>query len=337
MKALVYLGPKQVEVQDLELADKGENELLVKVKYCGVCGSDQGIFLGTHPRAKAPLVLGHEVLGEVLEDEGDFKKGDRVVTYPLISCGKCLPCRTGNEHVCNTLKLIGIDQDGGMREKMYLDKDCVFKVPEGVSDKVAVTVEPLAVLLRAIHQSEFKTQDTAVVIGAGPIGLLAGIVLKYSGASKVFISDIIDERLETARKLGLNPVNSSKQDLVEIVKDHTDGEGADCLIECSGAEAAAMQMTQVVRVGGGIVMASVHKQPHTVNLQELNFKEQWLIGSRVYTKQEFKQAVDLLTKLSDDLERVVTHIVPLSEADRVFELINNPSEGTAKVIVDCQA
>lgn len=135
MKALIYAGPKQAVLKDVPAPAAREGAVKVDVKYCGVCGSDIGIYLGTHPRAKAPLVFGHEFLGVVAEDGKKFKKGDRVVAYPLLSCGHCRACRTGSAHVCNTLGLIGIDVDGGMCEELYVDEDVLFKVPDGVSDR----------------------------------------------------------------------------------------------------------------------------------------------------------------------------------------------------------
>ena len=287
MKALVYAGPKQVEVQEVKEPEKQDGKVKLNIRYCGVCGSDIGIYLGTHPRAKAPLILGHEFLGIVAEDGKKFKKGDRVVPYPLLSCGHCLACRSGNEHVCNTLGLIGIDTDGGMCQTVYTDEDVLFKVPEGVSDKAAAVIEPLAVLVHAIHMSGFEALDTAVVVGAGPIGMLCGIMLKHAGASKIFISDVVEKRLKIAEELGFIPVNPAKENLEKVVKDATNGEGCDVFFECSGAAVPAMQMTDITRVRGKICIVSVHKKPHEVNLRDVNFKEQTVVGTRVYTKEEF--------------------------------------------------
>lgn len=323
-------------LKDVPEPEAKENAVKIDVKCCGVCGSDIGIYLGTHPRAKAPLVFGHEFLGIVEEDGKKFKKGDRVVPYPLLSCGHCLPCRTGNVHVCNTLGLIGIDVDGGMCENLYVDEDVLFKVPEGVSDRAAVVIEPLAVILRAVHQAEVKARDVAVVIGAGPIGMLTGIVLKNIGVSKVFISDVAEKRLAIAKSLGMIPVNVSKEDLNKTVKAATDGEGCDVLFECSGSAQAAMDMTEITRVSGTICMVAVHKKPHEVNLQQLNFKEQWMIGTRVYTKEEFGRAVEYCKDLQPQLEKVVTHIVPMKDAEKVFDMIADTSLGTVKVVVDCK-
>ena len=239
--------------------------------------------------------------------------------------------------MCNTLGLIGIDVDGGMCESVYVDEDVLYKVPEGVSDKAAAVIEPLAVLVHAIHMSGFEPLDTAVVAGAGPIGMLCAVMLKHAGASQIFISDVAEKRLEAARELGMIPVNPLKEDLEAVVKAATDGEGCDVFFECSGAAAAAVQMTDVTRVRGKICMVSVHKQPHEVNLRDVNFKEQTLVGTRVYTKDEFGQAVELTKKLESQLEKIVTHVVPLRESEKVFDMIADPECGTIKVVVGCKA
>ena len=336
MKALVYTGPKKVEIREIEEDTKKKNTIKVKVKYCGICGSDIGIFLGTHPRAKAPLVLGHEFIGVAEEDGNKIKKGDRVVAYPLISCGECLACRTGNAHVCNTLGLIGIDVDGGIRESLYVDENVLYKVPDEVADKEAAVIEPLAVIVRAIHQSKMKLRDTVAVIGAGPIGILTGIVAKNAGAEKVFISDISEKRLSIAEKLGLIPVNVTKQSLTDVVKRATNNEGSDVTFECSGSKSAAIEMTELTRTSGTICMVAVHKAAHEVDLRQVNFKEQTIVGSRVYTKEEFRKAVEYSKDIKDELKQVVTHVIPLKDSDGVFDLISDLDNGTLKVLIDCR-
>ena len=337
MKALVYAGPKRAEVRDVPQPAAKAGSLLLDVRWCGVCGSDMGIWLGTHPRAKAPLIFGHEFLGIAAEDGVKIKKGDRVAAYPLLSCGHCRACRTGNAHVCNSLGLIGIDVDGGMAERVRVDENVLYRVPEAVSDRAAVLIEPLAVIVRAVHQARFRTQDTAVVVGAGPIGILTGLMLRYSGAARVIISDVAEKRLALAAGLGLETVDVTKQDLLSVVRNATDGEGADVCFECSGSPAAAMEMTELTRVSGTICMVAVHKHPHEVDLRQLNFMEQTLVGTRVYTREEFGQAAALCEKLAPQLEKLVTHIVPLRDAAGVFDRIADPANGTVKVVIDCQA
>lgn len=339
MKALVYLGAKKVEVQEKEVKPLKEGQARIRVTYCGICGSDIGIYGGTHPRAKAPLILGHEFVGiveEIKGGTGKIKVGDRVAPYPLISCGSCFACKTGIPHVCQTLKLIGIDVDGGIAEYVNCDEDVLFTLKDSLCDEAAAVIEPLAVIIRTLHQADFRCRDSAVIIGAGPIGILTGIVLKHSGASRIIISDIDEKRLNICREFGFEALNSGKENLIAYVNEKTGGTGMDKVFECSGAEPAALDMTKLCRIGGVICLTGVHKAPHAVNLQDVNFKEQILVGSRVYTKLEFEQAVELASVMEKELKKIVTHIVPIEKSDSVFDLIKNANETTVKVLVDCR-
>ena len=340
MKALVYVAPGKVEVRDVPLADGRPGAAKIRMHYCGVCGSDISIVGGKHPRAKAPLVLGHEFVGmveEIRDGSGRIAVGDRVVAYPLISCGTCLPCRTGHPHVCQTLRLIGIDGDGGMAEFAWVDEDVLFRVPDNLGDEVAALVEPLAVIVRSLHQARFSLLDSAVVIGAGPIGILTAIVLKNSGASRIIVSDVDRGRLEFAASLGFETVDARTTNLIEHVATRTNGEGVDVVFECAGVESAALEMTKLVRVGGTLCMTGIHKAPHAIDLRDLNFKELTLIGSRVYTKREFETTVAYAAAIAGDLQKVVTQVIPLSQSETLFDLIADPDVATVKVLVDCSA
>lgn len=339
MKALVYASPEKVEVRDVPEGAKCPGAVKVRMIYCGICGSDIGIFSGKHPRAKAPLILGHEFVGTV-EELGDgvtkLRPGDRVVAYPLLSCGHCLPCRTGSAHVCHSLGLLGIDRDGGLAESAWIDTDVLFKVPDALSDKAAAMIEPLAVVVRSLHQARFAPLQSAVVIGAGPIGILTAVVLRRSNASRVIISDIDGARLAMCRDFGFETVDGRTGNLTAHVAEATGGNGVDVVFECSGVESSALESTALARVGGCICMTGVHKAPHKVDLQALNFKEQWMIGTRVYTKREFELAVPFALDVAPALEKIVSHVVPLTASDGVFAMIADPAVPTAKVVVDCR-
>lgn len=339
MKALVYEGPKKVGLREREVLPPGKGQVRIRVSYCGICGSDIGIFSGSHPRAKAPLVLGHEFIGRVdavHDEESRFQPGERVCIYPLISCGHCFPCRTGTPHVCQTLRLIGIDVDGGIAEYVCCDESVLFKIPEDVPDEAAAVIEPLAVIIRTLHQADFKMGDTAAIIGAGPIGVLTGIVLRHAGAARILISDVDEKRLKLCRSMGFEAVNAGETDMIDYVNKATGNTGADVVFECSGSEKAALDITKLCRVGGRICITGTHKQPHAVNLQDVNFKELTIVGSRVYTMREFGQAVEFAREIVPELAGIVTHVVPLSESDKVFDLIGDPSETTMKVLIDCR-
>ena len=339
MKTLVYAAPERVEVREMPVPEPKEGQVRIRVSYCGICGSDIGIYSGKHPRAKAPLVLGHEFIGTIDAingGSGRFQVGDRVSAYPLLSCGHCFACKTGIPHVCQTLKLIGIDVDGGIAEYVTCDESVLFQIDDSVSDKAAAVIEPLAVIIRTMHQADFQLRDTAAIIGAGPIGILTGIVLKHAGASRIIISDVDEMRLAMCRKLGFETVNVKQESMTDYVNKVTEQTGVDIVFECSGSESSALEVTKLCRIGGTICLTGVHKVPHAVNLQDVNFKEQTLVGSRVYTMCEFGQAVEYAKEIGTELEQVVTQIVPLGEAHKVFDMIKDPSIMTVKVLVDCR-
>jgi 2-desacetyl-2-hydroxyethyl bacteriochlorophyllide A dehydrogenase len=338
MKALVYVAPGKVEFKTVPEPKPVSGHAKVRMKYCGICGGDLGIFAGTHPRAKAPLIIGHEFVGvieEISDRRNDLKVGDRVVVYPLISCGHCLSCRTGIPHICRTLGLIGIDIDGGMAEYAYVDEDVLFKVDDTVSDKTAALIEPMAVVVRAIHRSGFKLLDSTLVMGAGAIGIITAILLKNAGASEIIISDMDGARLELCKELGFNTVNIKDRDLADVVGRLTDGEGVDIVFECSGTEAATFESTKLAKMGGTVCMTGIHKTPHVSNLPEFSFKEQKLVATRVYTKREFERSVAYAKEIGNELEKLVTHIVPLSRGGSAFDMIQDPNANTVKVLLDC--
>lgn len=337
MKSLVYTAPKSIEIRDVAMPKAGLGEVLLKMRLCGVCGTDIGIWGGTHPRATAPLILGHEFVGEMVQDSPRFAKGQRVVAYPLISCGTCHPCRTGGPHVCAKLRLIGIDGDGGMAEYLAVPEDMLFAIPDTVEDRIAALIEPLAVALRAVEQSAMGVADRVVVLGAGPIGLLVALVAQHAGAGPVLISDIDPARLALAAELGFTPIDVRRQDLAAEVMTATEGDGADVVFECAGVASAALDMTRITRPGGAICIASLHKAPQPVALLDVAFKELRLIGSRVYTREQFRRSIPLARTLAGPLQRLITRTLPLSRAGDVFEIIRDPVQTDIKILIDCQA
>lgn len=335
MKALVYTAPRTVELREIAKPHPKEGEVLLKIRYCGVCGTDIGIYGGTHPRATAPLTLGHEFVGEVVQGGKRFRTGQRVVAYPLISCGTCYACRTGQPHVCDSLRLVGIDLEGGMAQYLAVPEDMLFAVPDDMSDQVAALVEPMAVAQRAVEQSGMALSDRVAVLGAGPIGLLVALAARQAGAGKVIVSDIDPFRLSLAKGFGLVAVDLRSQDLRDRVLAETAMDGVDIVFECAGVEAAVRDMTRILRPGGTICLASLHKAPCPVALLDIAFKELRLIGSRVYTKEQFGRSIALAATLSGSLERLVTRKLPLSDAETVFDLLAAPDQNDVKVIIDC--
>lgn len=340
MKALVHEGAGRAVVRDLPApARLRPAQSLLRLSRCGLCGTDIGIHAGTHPRAKPGLILGHEFVGEIVEtsEDGPFAVGDRAIAFPLRACGRCHPCRTGRPHTCGALRLIGIDEPGGMAELLRVDDALLVPVPPEMPDDIAALVEPLAVAVRAVERARPGVGEPAAVLGAGPIGLLCAIMLRHAGAGEILVSDLDPARLALAADLGFTAVNARETPLAEAVAAATDGEGVGLAVECAGVPAAAAEMTAILRPGGTACLASIHKKPPQVDLLAVNFKELTLIGSRVYSRDEFERAVPLAMALAGPLSQLVTQTVPLAEAAAIFDMVADPALPTVKIMVDCRA
>lgn len=179
MLAARYLGPNRVNAKEVSVPEIGDDEALIKVEACGFCGSDISIVAGTHPRAKAPLTLGHELSGKIIEiksSESSLVVGDNVTMFPLIACGECHACTHGNPQVCRDLKLYGFDLDGGMAQFVKLPVSSLMRLPDEMPARIGALIEPLAVAVHGVSRSNLDDVSLAVVLGAGPIGLLTALV-----------------------------------------------------------------------------------------------------------------------------------------------------------------
>jgi len=318
MLAARYLGPDWLEAKEIPLPIIGNEEALIQVEACGLCGSDISIIAGTHPRAKAPLTLGHELSGQIVNirtSSSSLEPGNRVTTYPLISCGECHACAHGNPHICHQLRLFGFDMDGGMAEFVKLPVSSLMKLPDEMPVRIGALIEPLAVAVHGIERTSLQNVQVAAVLGGGPIGLLTALVARARGIPHVVISDILPSRLAHAASLGLRVVSAGK-DLQNLVMELSEGNGADVLFECAGTASSAREMTSLMLSRGVIVNLGVFKKPVEIDMQAINFKEIKVLGSRVYERKDFQTAIDVAMQLP--LDRVVTHSFPLSDVATAF-------------------
>ena len=335
MKALRYLNPEVLKTEEIETPVCGDGEALVRVHAAGICGTDMAIYAGKHPRAKAPLVMGHEFAGEIVDIKpGDIDTtlsvGDKVTAYPLLMCGTCWACRNGVSHVCRDLKLIGIDRDGAFAEFVSVPLELLVKVPKQLSYDQGALIEPLAVGVHALEMAGKPDWQTAVVVGCGPIGLIVGLCLQNAGIEKVLMCDINPHRVKRAAGLNFQVINSVDENPVERVTEITKGEGADIVFECAGSAPAALQMCDLVRPRGTIVMVSVHKEPHPVDLRAISFKEISMIGTRVYTPENYQQALQMIPDLP--YENVISHRVELDRGAEGFDIMGR-ADDACKVII----
>jgi 2-desacetyl-2-hydroxyethyl bacteriochlorophyllide A dehydrogenase len=338
MKASVYLGSRQVGLQDVDKPELEDGQVMIKVMRAGLCGTDLHIYQGhMDARVKIPLVMGHEMCGEVVEvrDVTSVKVGDRVVVEPTVWCGACAACRRGHTHICQNLDFLGIDSPGAFQAYWAVPADRVHHVPDELDDASGALIEPLAVAVHDVRRAQVELADRAVVIGGGPIGMLVAMAAQLDGA-EVVISEVNPFRLEKARSLGFEAVNPQEASLVDYVNDWTDGAGADLVFEVSGHPAGAQVMTELVRVRGRIALVGVHPSPPAVDLHKFFWRELTLVGCRVYQSVDFERAIRLAASGAVDVRALVTDTLPLADAGKGFEQML-AGGAVMKVLLDCQA
>lgn len=328
MKALFYEGNHSFSIKTTEKQPLQKGEVRLKMAYVGVCGTDVHIYHGKmDARVKPPQIIGHEVSGvieELGEGVNDWKVGENVTVRPL-NPGAEMPADNGYRHIGQHLKFIGIDSPGGMQQYWNVPAFTLHRLPENLSLQLGAMIEPLAVACHDVRLGEVVAGENAVVIGGGPIGLLVALVARQKGAN-VLISEVNTNRIEFIQSLGFQTVNPKEQDLVETVEKFTNGAMADVVFEVSGVQAAVTAMTQIPRVRGRIVMVAIHSEPKSVDLFRFFWRELKLIGARVYEPEDFDEAIALAASDALPLEKMITKISPLDEAQKVFETIDkNPA------------
>ena len=338
MKASIYEGNKTFSIIEKETEAPCKGEVRIKVAYSGVCGTDVHIYHGMmDKRVKMPLTIGHEMSGTIDaigEGVTGFSEGEKIVVRPLDDRG-AKPSDKGFNHVCEDLKFIGIDSPGSMQQYWNVPAFTLHKLKPETDLKLAALIEPLSVAVHDVRLSELKANETAVVLGGGPIGLLVALVAKEVGAN-VIISEVNENRIVKAKELGLNAVNPTKIDLVQYVRQETEGRLADVVFEVAGVQPALDIMTEIAGIRGRILMVAIHGQKKEVDLFKFFWKELKLIGARVYEKEDYEKAIELITKNELPFEDMITDVQPLSNIQKVFEDIDNNPDGL-KVLMDCQA
>lgn len=320
MNSVVYHEAKEIQVERKPRPIPPEGWALVKVSYAGICGTDLNIYVGAHPRAKGPLILGHEVSGTLVQGHPTLPEGTPVTIRPLLFCGECEPCQVGLSHVCKNLKLVGIDRDGGMAEYVTAPAETIHALPEGVSLKLGALIEPLAVGVHAVRQSEFVPGDTALIFGAGPIGMCVAVSLQLLGAGRVLVVEPNRFRLQMARELGFETIDPQEGDVLNQILEKTEGKGSDYTFDCAGHSSVSEMIVQTTKVRGKIVIVAAYKKPAPIDLLQVMFKEITLKGVRVYTAKDFNIAAQLLKK-EFDFEKLATHVLPVNQAQHGFDLL----------------
>ena len=323
MKALVYQGVNKLALEEREVPKPGRGEALVRVRAAGICGTDLSILAGKHPRAKAPLVMGHELAGELValgdRTSGGWQVGDRVTAEPLISCGGCQACRTGHSHVCQNLKLYGIDTDGAFAEYLRLPVGTLRRLPPEIDFSLGALIEPLAVAVHSVRMSGIRLGDSVCVLGGGPIGALVALVAGLTGAAQVLLCEVQPYRIELCRSLGLEVIDGRQHaDSVAEVMRRTSGNGADVVFEVAGAPPTVMAAFRMCRVRGEVIQVANPKDLIPTDLLPLSFKELTVKGVRVYAQGDFERAVHIAATSGLPLSRLQSEPFTLQQGEAAF-------------------
>ncbi len=334
MKAILIHSPQDISVEEVPNPVRKENEVLIKVRGMGICGSDIGAYKGINPLVIYPRIIGHEIAGEVLEvarNEKEMMPGDRVVLEPYMFCGQCYPCKNRRTNCCENLAVRGVHVDGGMSEFCAHPRHLVHKAPADLSWLHLALVEPLTISVHAVQRARLAKGEHLVVTGSGPVGLLAAQYALVIGAVPIMV-DPIDERLAFAQSVGIPyGINPVKENAVERIKEITGGRMAEAMVEASGSEAAVRSSIDYAAYSARISLVGWPKGEISLMTAMFTKKELDVMGSRNSFK-DFPESIDLIAGNRIDVASLVTRMVSFAEIPAVVAEIAEYPEKFMKVV-----
>lgn len=340
-KAAFMQGTNNMVFKDIPMPEISEKDVLVKVDSVGICGSDVHYY--QHGRigdfvVEGDFILGHECAGEVIAVGSDVKNlvvGDRVTLEPGKTCGKCEFCKEGKYNLCAGVEFFATPPYHGVfANYVSHPENMCFKLPENVSNVEGALVEPLAVGLHASNQGGVKLGDTVVIFGTGCIGLVTLLSCKAKGASNIIVVDILDKRLETAKKLGAtNVINAKEVDVLKKIEELTNGRGADVVIDAAGAEITVKQTVDVVKRGGTIVLVGMTPK------DEIEFNFMKLMGKEAEVKTVFRYrnlypvAINAIASGAINVKDIVSNEFDFKDIKEAFDYVVNNASDVVKAVV----
>ncbi|WP_059172314.1 NAD(P)-dependent alcohol dehydrogenase [Bacillus sp. FJAT-27445] len=341
-KAIFMSGTNHMVWKEVPMPTVKDNDVLIKVEVVGICGSDVHYY--QHGRigdfiVNGDFILGHECAGEVIEvgsDVKNLKVGDRVALEPGKTCGKCEFCKTGRYNLCPSVEFFATPPfHGVLTNYVAHPEDMCFKLPENVSSTEGALVEPLAVGLHATSIGDVKLGDTVVIYGSGCIGLVSLLASKARGASKIIVIDVLDNRLETALKLGATHVVNPKQsDVVQTIMEITDGKGAEVVIETAGAVVTVKQTVDLLKIGGTIVLVGM------TPVDEIEFNFMKLMGKEGVIKPIFRYrnlypvAINAIASGAINVKDIVSHEFDFNDTKEAFDFVVKNAKDLVKGVIN---
>jgi len=312
-----------MDIEEIEYPTPGSSDVIVKVRSVGMCGSDIHGFSGKTGRRVPGMVMGHEIAGEVVElgsDVQNVEKGQKVVIQPIIYCGKCVVCKEGKTSICLNKKMIGVNmgKTGGLSEYLAVPKQNVFPVPQDLPYPIACLVEPFAVGVGAVRNSNLQEGQVVLIVGAGVIGLTILLMVREHNPQKIFIVDKNPQKLEIAKNLGAIPVNFTQNDPVELVLQETNSIGADISLEAVGLSESVRTATYATRPGGSVTWIGNSQKLIELDMQDVVVKAKNIQGVYCYTDDDFAKAITFIHNNRDLVSVFVEKEVPFEEVCTVF-------------------
>ena len=333
MRAVVFHGKEDVRVERIPIPPCGGEELRVKIEACAICGSDLKTYYSGNPRMKPPMTMGHEFTG-VIETVGSavrgFAPGERIVMATSVACGHCVYCRRGWSNLCLNLTPVGYSYPGGMAEYMVVPalgvrNGNVVKVPAGLEPRHACLAEPVSCAVNAAEIVGVGPGDTVVVIGAGPLGIMNLFVAREMGAARTILAQREGRRLELARRFECDRlVNTTVEDLAEVVREETDGLGADVVIVAAPSADMQARAVELVRKRGRVSLFAslpVGKNILEVDSRKIHYGELAVHGSSDSAPRHVVRALEILQKPAFPREQLASHVLPFEEFPRAVEII----------------
>ncbi len=336
MRALIYNGPKNIRVEDVKVSEVGDTDVLIKIKYCGVCGTDIHIYSGDGGAFEAtpPLIMGHEFSG-IVERTGakvhKVKVGDLVTVDPNNMCGECYYCKNAMEQFCENVIGIGTTCDGGFAQYCVVCEKQVFKFKEGMDALTAAMAEPVSCCLHGIDLCNIKLGDEVLVIGGGPIGLIMLQLARMAGASKIVLSEPVLEKREMGIKLGADiTINPLEEDIEAVLKENC--KNVNVVIECVGSIRTIDTAIKCAGKAATVMMFGLTGPNTIVSVDpEMVFKKELKLTSSFINPYTFERSIAILESGKLNVTDMISDVIPLEDCVKAFEDENYRRKG--KVVI----
>jgi 2-desacetyl-2-hydroxyethyl bacteriochlorophyllide A dehydrogenase len=341
VKAVLFEAVRELRLVEMDPPIlRHSDEVLIEVAAVGICGSEIHAFKGTHPFRRPPSVLGHEVTGRIVKvgaAPGDFTLGDRVFVDPQWSCGTCGWCLSGCHHLCPSKKVLGTAAwSGGLGEYIVAPVQSLYHLPDHVSYVTGTLIEPLSVAVHQVNSVGLGEGESVAILGTGPIGMMVAAVVSARGARPVIAVDVQERCLDVAQEsFGVtHGLLAAEGCLAERVLGITQGRGVDIVFLTVGVPVLVQEALKMVAIEGKIVFVALFDEPIQLDANDITQKHLTLRGSSMYNRHDIRTAVGLISSGEVTADAMVTHVLPLEEARRGFDLAATKDEDAIKVVLD---